>query len=77
MALIKDLEKRLEALTIALPKEESAHRFYLRLAKKTKHEGARKIFLQLADEELDHKHHLDKMVEDIKQEIARLKSGDQ
>lgn len=76
MALIKDLEERLEALTIALPKEESAHRFYLRLAKKTEHEGARKIFLQLADEELDHKHHLEKMVEDIRQKIAGLKAGD-
>lgn len=72
--LIKELEERLEALVIAVPKEEAAHKFYLDLANSTKHEGARKLFLQLADQELGHKHSLEEVVEDTQKEIARLKS---
>ena len=72
--LIKDLEEQLEALVIAIPKEEAAHHFYLDLANSTKHEGARKMFLQLAEQELIHKKNLEKVVEDIQKEIAKLKS---
>lgn len=72
--LIKELEEQLEALVIAVPKEEAAHRFYLDLVNSTKHEGSRKMFLQLADQELDHKRSLEKIVEDIQREIARLKA---
>lgn len=73
--LIRELEERLEALVIAIPKEIAAHEFYIDLAHSTKHEGARKMFLQLADQELGHKHSLEGVVEEIKKEIARLKSG--
>jgi len=72
---IKELEERLEALVIAVPKEEAAYLFYLELARDTKHEGARKMFMQLADQENDHKNSLKKVVEDIQKEIERLKSG--
>jgi len=73
--LIRELEERLEALVIAIPKEIAAHQFYLDLAQSTKHEGTRKMFLQLADQELGHKRSLEKVVEETQNEIARLKSG--
>ena len=72
--LIRELEERLEALVIAIPKEIAAHQFYLDLANSSQHEGARKMFVQLADQELGHKHSLEKVVEEIQNEIARLKA---
>jgi len=61
-------------LIIAVPKEEAAYHFYLDLAHATKHEGTRKMFLQLADQELQHKSSLAKFVEEIQQELTRLKA---
>lgn len=72
--LIKELEERMEALTIAVPKEEAAYHFYLDLAHTTKHDGTRKMFLKLADQELDHKHNLEKSIDEIQQELAKLKA---
>jgi rubrerythrin len=71
---IKELEERMEALIIAVPKEEAAYHFYLDLAQATQHEGTRKMFLKLAEQELEHKHNLEKFVEEIQQELTKLKA---
>ena len=71
---IAELEERMEALIIAIPKEEAAYHFYLNLANTTTHEGTRKMFLQLADQELDHKGNLERFVQEIQLELARLKA---
>jgi rubrerythrin len=71
---IKELEERMEALIIAVPKEEAAYHFYLDLAHTTQHEGTRKMFLKLADQELEHKHNLETFVEEIQQELTKLKT---
>ena len=71
---IKELEERLEALIIAIPKEESAYHFYVDLANSTTHEGARKMFLKLAEQELSHRHTLETFTEEIKSELAKLKA---
>jgi rubrerythrin len=42
---VRELEERLEALIIAVPKEEAAYHFYLDLANRPSHEGTRKMFL--------------------------------
>jgi rubrerythrin len=73
--LIRELEERLEALVIAIPKEIAAHKFYLDLANSSQHEGARKMFLELADQEFGHKQSLEKVVKEIQNEIAELKAG--
>ena len=72
--LIKELEEELEALVIAIPKEEAAHQFYLNLANSTSREGARKMFLLLAEQEIGHKNTLEKMMQDIQKELASLKT---
>ncbi len=72
--LIRELEERMEALIIAIPKEEAAYHFYLDLANATSHEGARKMFLKLAEQELDHRHSLESVTEEIKSEIGKLKT---
>ena len=71
---IRELEERMEALIIAIPKEEAAYHFYLDHADKTEHEGARKMFLKLAEQELDHKHNLEKFVEELATELDKLKA---
>jgi rubrerythrin len=70
---ITELEERLEALIIAVPKEEAAYHFYLDLANTSKHEGTREMFFKLAEQELDHKSNLEKLVEDIQKELKQLK----
>ena len=72
--LIRELEEELEALVIAVPKEEAAYQFYLNLANSTSREGARKMFLLLAEQEIDHKKTLEKMMQDIQKELVSLKS---
>ncbi len=72
--MIRELEEQLEALVIAVPKEEAAHDFYLKLANSTKHEGTRKMFLQLAEQEEGHKRSLEQVVDQIQGEIAKLRA---
>ena len=72
--LIRELEEELEALVIAVPKEEAAYQFYLNLANSTRREGARKMFLLLAEQEMNHKNTLEKMMQDIQKELDSLKS---
>jgi len=71
---IKELEEQMEALIIAVPKEEAAYHFYLDLAHGARHEGTRKMFLKLADQELDHKHNLEDILEEIQRELTKLKT---
>jgi rubrerythrin len=71
---IRELEEQMEALIIAVPKEEAAYHFYLDLAQGAQHEGTRKMFLKLANQELDHKHNLEIILEEIRQELAKLKT---
>jgi rubrerythrin len=44
-----------EILELAVAREVDANRFYLTLAARTQNPRARKIFVELADEELEHK----------------------
>lgn len=71
---IKELEERLEALVIAIPKEESAYHFYQNLANTTKNEGTRKMFLELANQELGHKEKLEQFIDEINKELRRLRA---
>lgn len=70
---IKELEEEMEALVIAIPKEEASYHFYLDLANHTEHEGARTMFKHLAEEELQHKSGLVAQVQRLKTEIETLK----
>ena len=72
--LIRELEEEMEALVIAVPKEEAAHQFYLNLANATSREGARKMFLFLAEQEINHRNILEKMTQDIQKELFILKT---
>jgi rubrerythrin len=70
---IRKLEDEIEALIIAIPKEESSYNFYMSLANQTESEGARMMFKHLAEEEFKHKSGLIKLVEKLKAEIDYLR----
>jgi rubrerythrin len=74
---IKKLEEEMEALIIAIPKEEASYHFYMDLANQTELEGAKIMFKHLAEEELKHKNGLIKLVEQLKSEIDSLKRPNQ
>ncbi len=71
---IKELEKKKEALIIAIPKEESSRQFYLALAKSTEEGGTKEMFIELADLEVDHKQILEKMIKEMQESIDKLKA---
>lgn len=72
--MIAHLEEQIEALVIAIPKEESAYLFYRDLANSTRYGSWREMFERLADQELGHKRSLEKILEDIQMEMAKLKA---
>lgn len=71
---IKELEKVIEVLIVAIPREEVAYEFYQDLAKSTKHEGTRRMFIKVANQKLSHKGMLEMELKKLQQEIDKLKS---
>lgn len=71
---IKELEKVIEVLIVVIPKEDATYRFYQDLAKSTKHEGVRRMFIKVANQELSHKGMLEMELKRLQQEIENLKS---
>lgn len=71
---IKELEKVIEVLIVAIPREEVAYEFYQDLAKSTKHEGTRRMFIKVANQKLSHKGMLEMELKKRQQEIDKLKS---
>jgi rubrerythrin len=71
---IKELEKVIEVLIVVIPKEEATYKFYQDLARSTKHEGARRMFIKVANQELSHKGMLEMELKRLQYEIDKLKS---
>ncbi len=71
---IKELEKVIEVLIVAIPKEEATYKFYQDLANSTEHEGTRRMFNKVANQELSHKGMLEMELKKLQHEIDKLKS---
>ena len=71
---VKELEKVIEVLIVAIPREEATIKFYQDLAKSTKHEGTRRMFIKVANQKLSHKGMLEMELKKIQREIDKLKS---
>lgn len=69
---IKEMEEVIEALIIAIPREESSYKFYLELANSIEHEGSRRMFIKVANQELAHKGMLEMEMKKLQNEIAGL-----
>ncbi len=71
---VKELEKVIEVLIIAIHKEETTYKFYQDLANSTEYEGTRRMFIKVANQELSHKGMLEMELEKLQHEIDQLKS---
>ena len=71
---IKELEKVIEVLIVAIYKEETTYKFYQDLANSTEHEGTRRMFIKVANQELSHKGMLEMELKKLQHEIDQLKS---
>ncbi len=71
---IKEFEKVIEVLIIAIHKEETTYKFYLDLADSTEYEGTRRMFIKVANQELAHKGMLEMELKKLQHEIDQLKS---
>jgi hypothetical protein len=60
--------KRISAVILAVSSNE------MRCSWSRRNEGARKIYIKLAEEELGHKQTLERLVEEIQTELAGLKA---
>ncbi|PJC74662.1 MAG: hypothetical protein CO013_04005, partial [Syntrophobacterales bacterium CG_4_8_14_3_um_filter_58_8] len=61
------MEKRLDALDIALKNEMNEHHFYLKNAERTANPVGKAMFAQIAAEELEHHERLKQLAESWKQ----------
>jgi len=71
---VKELEKVIEVLVIAIHKEETTYKFYQDLANSTEYEGTRRMFIKVANQKLSHKDMLEMELKKIQHEIDKLKS---
>ncbi len=71
---IKEMEKVVEVLIIAIPKEESSYKFYLELANSIEHEGSKRMLIKVANQERAHKGMLEMELKKLQHEIAGIKS---
>jgi len=62
------MEKRLDALDIALKNEMNEHHFYLKNAERTANPVGKAMFAQIAAEELEHHERLKQLAESWKQD---------
>ncbi len=68
----KELREMIEMVTIAIPREKDAHRFYLQAAEKARTEGARKMLLSMAQQEQTHQHMLKDLLKSLQNELEEL-----
>jgi rubrerythrin len=71
---IKELEKIIEVLIVAIHKEETTYKFYQDLANSTEYEGTRRMFIKVSNQELSHKGMLEMELKKLQHEIDQLKS---
>ena len=71
---VKELEKIIEVLIIAIHKEETTYKFYQDLADSTEYEGTKRMFIKVANQKLSHKGMLEMELKKLQHEIDQLKS---
>lgn len=69
--LIGDLKAKIEALVIAIPKEQEAYEFYMELASKYDDEASKEMFLFLAKQEMSHKDLLERILNDLDGKLGK------
>lgn len=73
--LINDLKAKIEALVIAIPKEQAAYDFYMDIASKYEDEASKEMFLFLAKQEASHKDLLERILSDLEGKLEQAMLG--
>jgi rubrerythrin len=68
------LERKKEALIIALPREDASLHFYQDLASSAEEESSKEMFIELAQQEIEHKIKLETMIKELQESIDILKA---
>lgn len=71
---VKELEKVIEVIIVAIHNEETSYKFYQDLANSTEYEGTKRMFIKVANQKLSHKGMLEMELKKLEQEINNLKS---
>ncbi len=71
---IKAIEEMIQVVLLAIPREISAHAYYLSASQRATSDMSRNLFLSLAEQEKDHEMKLKHIVKDLKRELQNYKS---
>ncbi len=74
-AKIKDLESKIEALVIAIPREQDAYDFYSELAEEYEDKASQEMFAYLAKQEMQHKKNLENILRRLELELEEAKKN--
>lgn len=68
----KDLERKIEALIIAIPREAASYDFYMQLASEYADQASKEMFTLLAEQEKKHQDALESILADLEGKLAKL-----
>lgn len=68
----KDLERKIEALVIAIPREAESYDFYMQLAREYSDQASKEMFTFLAGQEKKHQDALERILADLEGKLAKL-----
>ncbi|MBI5184790.1 MAG: rubrerythrin [Nitrospinae bacterium] len=75
-AKIKDLKSKIEALVIAIPREQEAYEFYTELKDLYDDKASKEMFEYLARQELQHRINLENILNGLEAQLKEIqKSG--
>ena len=73
--LIKNLESKIEALVIAIPREQDAYEFYLELSEEYEDKASKEMFAYLAKQEMQHKKNLENILRGLEVQLEEAKKN--
>ncbi|MDH5542625.1 MAG: manganese catalase family protein [Nitrospinota bacterium] len=69
---IRDIERKIEALVIAIPREVEAHEYYMELYEQYTDPVSKEMFLFLAKQEKSHQEQLERLLNSLEEQLAEL-----
>ncbi len=69
--LIKDLKAKIEAVIIAIPREQEAYEYYVDLADEYDDPTSKEMFMFLANQEMAHKDKLENILSDLQKRLEK------
>jgi rubrerythrin len=68
----RELERKIEALVIAIPRETEAYEFYMELSREYDDAASKEMFVFLANQEELHRQKLEKLLARLEEQLIRM-----